>query len=126
MIPTNIHNLAVNAASAIGGRYKLAAVVFKSTRPLAVAHNRMGQTHPLTLRHPYHPDAGVHAELAAVLKVRWKVDLGRCRLYVVRVMLDGGLGMSKPCKGCASMLREYGVGRVFYNDGGVVYESVCT
>jgi deoxycytidylate deaminase len=69
------------------------------------------KTHPALYyltKYPY-----LHAEQAAILKR----GLDNCKgldMYVVRILKDGTLATSKPCKVCASMIKDVGIRRVVW------------
>lgn len=42
--------------------------------------------------------------------------LSGCDIYVIRLMRDGSLGMSKPCQTCLTMIQKMGIRRVYYSD----------
>lgn len=59
-----------------------------------------------------------HAEQAAILSVRNKVDLTGCKIYVVRIRPptspDGKVGLSRPCMICQQVLLAYGINKAYY------------
>lgn len=74
------------------------------------------RTHPKTKDHPYHEGVvGIHAELDCVLKMD-KEDLSDYNMLVIRVDNNGKLNMSKPCKGCQSLLEQFNIKEVWYSD----------
>jgi len=74
------------------------------------------RTHPATKSHPYHEgNVGIHAELDCLLKMD-KEDLSGYSMLVIRVDNNGKLNMSKPCKGCQSLLQQFNVKEVWYSD----------
>ncbi len=74
------------------------------------------KTHPRIPEHPYHEGyVGIHAELDCILKVD-KEDLSDYKMLVLRVGRDEKLTMSKPCPGCQSLLRQFGLTDVWYSN----------
>jgi len=72
------------------------------------------KTHPIILRHPYH--AGkvyLHAEVDAILKSR-KEYLGDYQLVSVRIKANGEAGLGKPCSGCASVIKQFGITEIYW------------
>lgn len=59
-----------------------------------------------------------HAEQAAILEVRSKIDLSNCKIYVARIRPpaspNGKLGMSRPCAICERVLLAYGIRKAYY------------
>lgn len=59
-----------------------------------------------------------HAEQAAVLRAREKIDLRGTKIYVARLRPtgspDGIVGMARPCEICEEVLRAYGIKRAYY------------
>ena len=51
------------------------------------------------------PHSNTHAEVAAILSARNKVDLTGSKAYVVRIK-EHGLGLSKPCLRCQEAVRR--------------------
>jgi deoxycytidylate deaminase len=59
-----------------------------------------------------------HAECDALRKLKRNVDLANAEMYVVRIgpeSLGHPLKFSKPCEGCATLIRKANVGRIFYS-----------
>lgn len=56
-----------------------------------------------------------HAEMDAILKVRGKIDLRGCKIFVARKRkLDGACGLARPCEICQHVLFNYGIRRATY------------
>lgn len=56
-----------------------------------------------------------HAEQDAILKVRNKVDLRGCKIFVARrLRLNGKPGMARPCSICETALNSYGIRKAYY------------
>jgi len=56
-----------------------------------------------------------HAEMDAVLKVRGKIDLRGCKIFVARRRkLDGQAANARPCEICQHVLFNYGIKRAYY------------
>lgn len=54
----------------------------------------------------------IHAETACLLLYKGK--LKKPELYIYRVKNDGKVGMSKPCKACQELIRQYGITKVYF------------
>lgn len=104
-----------------GLRQKHVAAIYRGNKLLSLSHN---QPFPDRFHRHY---SGVderqfrHAETSCIKPVRWRDDLGECTLYVVRMRLDGKVGMSKPCDDCQGAITECGIQRVVYTttNGGI-------
>lgn len=74
----------------------------------------------------------LHAEINCLQRLSDKEDYSDCDIYVIRVKRKRNnsneyiFGNSKPCKGCAHLLKEFGLRYViFYEEGkGWIKESV--
>lgn len=63
----------------------------------------------------------IHSELAAIRKVRSKIDLTGCVAYNLRLDKHGRIRMSHPCPGCQRLLLDYGIKRCYFTtDSGSV------
>lgn len=61
------------------------------------------------------PFINTHAEVDAILKVRNKIDLTGCKIYVARYKQgQKQVGMARPCATCEIVLRRYGISRAYY------------
>jgi deoxycytidylate deaminase len=61
------------------------------------------------------PFINTHAEVDAILKVRNKIDLTGCKIYVARYKPGRKeVGMARPCATCEIVLRRYGISRAYY------------
>lgn len=68
-----------------------------------------------------HNSFTIHSELAAIRKVRRKIDLSGCVAYNLRLDKHGEIKMAKPCAGCQKLLADYGIKKCYYSvDGGAV------
>jgi cytidine deaminase len=79
------------------------------------------KTHPImgNLKH-------LHAECDAILQVKDSRKIVGSKIYVVRVNVNGKIGMARPCPICLSTLKEYGVAEMSYTDraGNIILEKV--
>ena len=56
----------------------------------------------------------IHSEFDALRQVRL-MDLTGCYLVNIRILLNGRLSLSRPCKCCARMITELGVRDIYYS-----------
>lgn len=102
-----------------GLRQKHVAALYKGSRLISLSHNQMfpDRYH----RHYSGKDDRQfrHAETACIKPERWRgeEELRGCTLYVVRMRLDGRIGMSRPCPDCRAAIQDAGIGRVVYTTG---------
>lgn len=81
------------------------------------------RTHPEIKNHPYHAGkVGIHAELDCLLK-SGREDLSDHNLVVLRIDKNSKLANSKPCSGCKSLIKQFGVKNVFYSNSSGNIES---
>lgn len=96
-----------------------AAFIVKKSRIIKIGWNKK-KTNPNSLRHPYINKSGrkinvyTHAELDAVLKMG-RDDLSDCEIVVIRIDGQGKLNNSKPCNGCAHLLRQVNIKNIYYS-----------
>lgn len=97
--------------------FQIGAMIMQKNMPLSVGFNMQKKTHPKMKQ--YHEHKTVHAELAAILKVRHKHNLKGATMVVFRQTKDGKLANSRPCDCCQQILKEYGFKKIIYtiNDG---------
>jgi len=106
---------AIKAAQNSTHTHRLGAVVHKGNRVLSWGFNTVTKSHPLSYwTEDFH--TGIHAELAALTKVRRRSDLHKCEITVVRIGARGDLRMAKPCQHCFNMLVEFGLKAVHYSN----------
>jgi deoxycytidylate deaminase len=81
------------------------------------------RTHPEISRHPYHEGyVGLHAELDCILKTD-RENLSDCEIVVLRIDKNSKLNNSKPCAGCASLLRQFNLKKIYYSTSDGKIES---
>ena len=94
----------------------VAFLVFKG-KIIKIGFNK-NKSHPRNLQHPYyHTDGslpGIHAELDCCLKAG-EDDLSKYSMIVIRHNLSMELAISKPCIGCQSVLKQFGITDVYYS-----------
>lgn len=63
----------------------------------------------------HHPDVQtIHAEVDAILRVRKKIDLTGCKIFIAKLGRNGEVGNSAPCDMCRGALKSYGIKRAYY------------
>ncbi len=96
-----------------------AALIVRGGNVISAGVNT-NKRHMFVKLHNFEEHNGIHAECAAILAARKKVDLTGCTAYVLRVLRDGrSIAMSRPCEKCEVVLRDFGIKKVYYTqDGG--------
>lgn len=91
------------------------AFLVKGGKIVRVGWNK-NKTVPVTNHHPYHTGLiGKHAELDVIYKQQsdW---LDSYELVVIRINRNLEFAMSKPCAGCRSFIKQFGLSAVWYSD----------
>lgn len=80
------------------------------------------KTHTCSLNYKYRGEVGTHSELAAINQLRFR---GVQNFTVVNIRLNSKneVRMSKPCCGCADMLKQFSVKKVYYSTNDGTFES---
>ena len=104
--------------------YKHCAVLVKGGSVVSVGFNKMTtnsfvEHYTDMVRGPNRDYLlSTHAEQAAILQVRNKIDLTGCKIYVARIRPPksdhGKVGMSAPCNICQRVLGAYGISKAYY------------
>lgn len=91
--------------------FRHGCVISYKKNTLVVKFNEF-KTHPKTLLFSKWPF--LHSESRAILSL----GLDNCEntnLYVVRIMKNKHLGLSKPCPSCQRLIKHVGIRKVFYS-----------
>jgi len=100
-------------------QHKLGAVIVNKNRIISKACNQI-KTHPSS-PHPYNM---LHAEILSLIRVGQQ-NIEGSTIYVYRETKNGDLANSRPCIHCLTMLRLYGVEKIYYTtEKGYVYEEI--
>jgi deoxycytidylate deaminase len=93
--------------------YSLAAVLVSGGRVLSIGTN---QQRSCELVQAFRKNSwnNLHAECAAILKVRRKIDLTGSKIYVARITPSNKISCAAPCEMCLDVIRAYGIKRVIY------------
>ncbi len=81
-------------------QYKLGAVGIRTDGTIVTSRNLPTRA----------PNPRAHAEYRLIQKMDWGSIM-----YVVRVLADGSLTMSRPCKYCVSSMRLRGIKKCYYS-----------
>ncbi len=100
--------------------YKLCATIVSGGNVLSTGYNRTSGNsfvqYLASVDQTNKPFMNLHAEVSAILKVRNKIDLTGCKIYVARYKPNNvsNVGMARPCATCEIVLRNYGISRAYY------------
>jgi deoxycytidylate deaminase len=93
-------------------RVRIGAIVIQGKSIVGTGFNK-AKTHPLISRKS--PHKKLHAEISAIIGVDRKNLVG-ATMYVYRELLDGSIGICRPCCDCQEILQEAGIRIVHYTD----------
>lgn len=105
-------------------KMRLAAAIVYKNKIVAIGTNKY-KTHPIMDKFKKNKSAiFLHAEVDAINKAKKKLDehqLKKSRLYVIRILKNGSLGIACPCQGCSQCILHYGIKTVYYSNktGGI-------
>ena len=114
----NHYALARTMAEKSISRFRLGAVLAKKNQVISTGYNDMSKTHTLMQKYNRNKSwaPGLHAEVDACIGVPW-ADLYGADLYVVRILKNGDLAISRPCRICQRFITDVGIRRVYYSIG---------
>lgn len=113
------------ASPGVGGkdknRFRLGAVIVDKQRHIVSARFNILKTHPQLSK--YYTWPYLHAEAYAILSL----GLYNCvdtDIYVVRILRNNSLALSKPCDGCMKLIKDVGIKNIYYStENGYNHES---
>lgn len=119
--------LAATMAHKSDSKYRLGAVLVKKKRVVSTGYNDMSRSHPIMRRYAPHGKIikNLHAEVDCCIGLSPE-EMNGTTMYVTRVLKNGLLASSKPCKICHKFLTTMGVKRVIYTntEGGLEMETL--
>ena len=124
-------DLAKNVASLSDiKQYKLGAVIARGRDVLSTASNST-KTHPLQKKFNRHRGdiaeewTYLHAEIAAIIKVKNKKLLSGATIYIHRTFKCGRNALARPCPACMAAISLAGIKKIVYTtDFGVAEETL--
>ena len=108
-ITDRIVELAKTTAARSTHDFRLGAVIFKGRNVISMGWNKAEKTHPKS-NTPY---GRIHAEFDAINSAG--TDIVGADIYVHRLLKNGNPGLSRPCRGCMTKLREAGIRNIFFS-----------
>lgn len=103
---------------------KVGAVVLQKNKALSSGYNQDKKTHPFLKKHGFHYNQSIHAEMAAIFRMKNKENLKGATIVVYRETKDGHMAMSKPCAVCQKLMRIYGVKKIMYSTENGICEEI--
>jgi deoxycytidylate deaminase len=99
----------------INPRTRHYAFILNKNKILSIGCNSL-KTHPKILKYGYHENAGVHAELSALIK-SGSISHSNNKLVTFRFDKSNNLNNGKPCVFCQKVLRDVEIKEVWYSCG---------
>lgn len=120
---------AAKESTGFNNRNKTGAIIVVGRKIIAKGSNSE-KTHPLAQTFCNHPEAiYLHAEHDAIIKASRKLgkrNWNKARIYVARATRQGGVGIAKPCNGCAAAIKHFKIRIVCYTLGFGEHMSYAT
>lgn len=115
MLSTGIIKRAIQEAEKSSYKIHIGAVIFKNNSIISSSHNQIRSSR-ISNKHKDFVNS-LHAEQAAILKVKDWSTLKGCSILVVKVSNTLKLlSNAMPCNICQSMLSHVGIKNIFYSD----------
>jgi deoxycytidylate deaminase len=102
-------------------RCQIGAVIVYKNKIISAANNESEKTHPMQYKYnqvskrlPSFRAGRIHAEMAAIIRVRDREVLKKSTMYIFRRNRDGKIGMCRPCTTCMEAIKDYEIGEVCY------------
>jgi len=97
----------------INPRTRHYAFILNKNKILSIGCNSL-KTHPKLFKYGYHKNAGIHAELSALIK-SGSISHSNNKLITFRFDKSGELNNGKPCSFCQRALKDVGIKEVWYS-----------
>lgn len=105
-------------------KFNHASLICYKGRILSIGLNNQYKTHPLMGR--LRPNwAFIHSELSALVSFKraTSIDLSDCLMYNIRLLKNGGLGLSMPCKFCTKLIVAANFKSVYFTNNLGLFEK---
>ena len=101
-------------------------IMIKGNRVISEGANDKYRSHPYVQKNGQWFNHGIHAELAAIFKVKHRGNLVGATLYIFRQTKNGEFANARPCPMCYELIKECGIKRIVYTtvDNGVQEEKI--
>jgi tRNA(Arg) A34 adenosine deaminase TadA len=98
--------------------YNLCAIIVGGGKVLSTGYNKHSRNGFVQSLEIYDkstkPFINTHAEVDAIQRIRSKIDLTGCKIFIARVKKTGIVGLARPCPICEMVLYRYGITRAYY------------
>jgi deoxycytidylate deaminase len=89
--------------------------LIRKNRIIKIGWNKY-KTHRINQEHPYHDgNVFLHAETDTLIKAK-QDDLSDFKLLVLRISEGNVFRNSRPCFGCQSIIKQFGIKEVWHSD----------
>lgn len=110
----------IESAYALKGRFQTGrafhfAAILNKSRILSMATNNYSKTHPQTLLFNYQPNARLHSELSACLKLGLQ-DCSGLTIVSIRIDNNNRLNNAIFCNGCKELIKQLNFKNCYYTD----------
>jgi len=117
-------NLSYKMLDLPDSRHKHFSFILIRNKILAVGYNLSYKTNPLAKKYGYYLSS-IHSELAAVKNFPYPPSgLSKCKMVNIRIMANNELGMSRPCKNCQRLLKDFDISEVWHTNRDGEFERV--
>lgn len=108
--------IAYNEALKSNFKQRVGAVIYKKGLIISKGFNKI-KSHPMQKKYRRNDfSIYLHAEIDAITKCKTE-DIHGASICVIRVMANGGYGISFPCSGCMKAITDYHMKSLIYFDG---------
>lgn len=109
-------------------RCKHFSFIFNKNRLISIGINNPNKTHPKNLKIGFFNrkgedishTIGVHSELSAILKLG-EEDCSDYTIINTRINRNNKLDLSKPCKGCTSLIKQLNFKKIYYSTNNNIF-----
>lgn len=110
----NIIKIAIKVASlSEHHNFRIGAVIAKKNKIISMGINKK-KTHPRQVNHYTNiVGSSIHAELDAIIRAPHNL-LENSTIYVARLLRNNKIGLTKPCKSCIAIFKEYKIKTMVY------------
>lgn len=96
-------------------RHKHFSFLMLRNKIISFGYNLSFTTHPISHKYNYR-FSSLHSELKCILEFPYPNRmLKNYTLVNVRIMANGDIGYSKPCKHCQKLLKDFGIHKIYYS-----------
>lgn len=96
-------------------KYKHFSFLTQRNKVVSIGYNLSFHTHPLAKKYGYR-FSNIHSELDAIKKFPFSPSLlPKYTMVNIRIMGSSRLGLSKPCRKCQRLLKDFGITNIWYS-----------